>query len=66
MKITVNGRTVEISADMSLKDFIEARKLRQEGVIAELNEKVVARGMWESAWLSEGDCLELVSLVGGG
>lgn len=66
MKITVNGKAVEILEKMSLKDFVEARKLRQEGIIAELNEKVVTRDKWESAVLAEGDRLELVSLVGGG
>jgi len=66
LKITLNGKAVEISEEMSLKDFIEARSLRREGVIAELNEKVVARDEWGSALLAEGDCLELVSLVGGG
>jgi sulfur carrier protein len=66
LKITVNGKPVEISENTSLSEFIEARKLKQEGIIAELNERVVARGMWGGAVLMEGDCLELVSLVGGG
>jgi len=66
LKIKVNGKPVEISEETSLKDFIEARSLGREGVIAELNEKVVARDKWGSALLAEGDSLELVSLVGGG
>ena len=66
MKITVNGKAVEIWENTSLSGFIEVYNLRREGVIAELNEKVITRDMWEDAVLREGDCLELVSLVGGG
>jgi sulfur carrier protein len=66
LKITVNGKLVEISENTSLGEFIEARKLKQQSVIAELNEKVIERGMWENMVLTEGDCLELVALVGGG
>jgi sulfur carrier protein len=66
LKITVNGKPVEISENTSLSEFIETHKLRQEGIITELNERVIARDMWRGAVLTEGDCLELVSLVGGG
>jgi sulfur carrier protein len=66
LKITVNGKLIEISENTSLSEFIEARKLKQGGVIAELNEKVIARGTWGNMVLTEGDRLELVALVGGG
>lgn len=66
MKITVNGKPVEISENTSLGEFMEAHRLRREGIIAELNERVIVRGAWGSAMLRDGDCLELVSLVGGG
>ena len=66
MKITVNGKVTEVPAGTSLSLFVEERGLRRDGIIAELNERVIAGVSWESTVLLDGDCLELVSLVGGG
>jgi sulfur carrier protein len=66
MRITVNGKTVEIAEKTSLGYFVLSRGLVPEGVIAELNERVVPRDAWTKTLLVEGDCMELVSLVGGG
>ncbi len=66
MRVTVNGKAVETAANMKLSEFISARRLQPETVIVELNEKVVRKDAWEITMLAEGDCIELVSLVGGG
>ncbi|MDR2018313.1 MAG: sulfur carrier protein ThiS [Syntrophobacterales bacterium] len=65
MKINVNGKAVEISEKTTLLEFVEVRGIR-DGVIAELNGRVVPRNVWADMVLSDGDCLEMVSLVGGG
>ena len=66
MRITVNGRTTDVTEETRLSDFVAAHKLEGKGVIVELNEKVIVRDLWAETVLKEGDCLELVSLVGGG
>jgi sulfur carrier protein len=65
LKINVNGKAVEISEKTTLLEFVEVRGIR-DGVIAELNGRVVPRNVWADMVLSDGDCLEMVSLVGGG
>jgi thiamine biosynthesis protein ThiS len=64
--IVVNGKAVEAEESTRLSEFISARRLQPETVIVELNEKVVRKDAWEKTLLAEGDCIELVSLVGGG
>lgn len=66
MKIKVNGRERDVPEGASLQDFILHTGIRPEGIIAELNRKVIRRDSWKEALLISGDSLELVSLVGGG
>jgi sulfur carrier protein len=66
LKVIVNGKTTELAQSMNLQEFVSVRKLSSETVIIELNEKVVKKSLWTKTLLSEGDHLELVSLVGGG
>lgn len=64
--IRVNGKERTVEEGTSLKDFILGTGAKAEGVIAELNAKVIQRNFWADTALDHGDVLELVSLVGGG
>ncbi len=66
MKVTVNGKPLEVAGNASLADFIAARELEARSPIVELNGEIVGKNLWEKTVLAEGDRLELVSLVGGG
>jgi thiamine biosynthesis protein ThiS len=66
VKIRVNGKERDVPEGASLQDFILGLGLKPEGVIAELNLKVMGRDSWKETTLAPGDSLELVSLVGGG
>jgi sulfur carrier protein len=66
MKVTVNGKPLEVADNASLADFMVVRKLEVLSPIVELNERVVRKDIWGETVLAEGDRLELVSLVGGG
>ncbi len=66
MRITVNGKHIEVVENGTLSDFIALSKLESRPIIVELNECVVAKDLWARTVLEEGDRLELVSFVGGG
>lgn len=66
MKVIVNGRVMEIAENTNLWDLVVSCKVKPEAVVAELNEQVAGRDLWVNIILTEGDRLELVSLVGGG
>jgi sulfur carrier protein len=66
LKVTVNGKAVEVQEQINLWDFVMTYRTEAEGIIAELNQRVVKRDIWMETVLTDGDKLELVSLVGGG
>ncbi|MCX5817658.1 MAG: sulfur carrier protein ThiS [Proteobacteria bacterium] len=66
MRVTVNGKTMEVAENTSLWGFILLCKIKPETVIIELNERVIRRNIWTETVLMEGDRIELVTFVGGG
>ncbi|HOW53300.1 MAG TPA: sulfur carrier protein ThiS [Syntrophorhabdaceae bacterium] len=66
MKITVNGREMEIADGTDLKLLIHSGKVDPDRVILVLNDSVVKNDLWTRTILAEGDRVELVSFVGGG
>lgn len=66
MKITLNGKEKELAAALNLKEMIAQFSKEPQRVIAELNGNIIRPPQWENTPLKEGDCVELVSFVGGG
>lgn len=66
MKITVNGRPMEIVDGMDLNRLVCSGKASPERVILVLNDGVVKSDQWPLTVLAEGDRIEMVSFVGGG
>jgi len=66
MKITVNGKVMEISEGMDLHRLVHSGKANPDRVILVLNDGVVKSDQWSLTVLSEGDRVEVVSFVGGG
>ena len=66
MHIILNGKDKIIDKDISLANIVKEVSLSTEFVIAELNGKIIKRQQWRDVLLSDGDVLELVTIVGGG
>ena len=66
MNITLNGEVREIRDRLTVAALVAELGLQPEQVAVELNRKLVARNRRDEAELSEGDEVELVTLVGGG
>jgi len=66
VKAILNGKATEIVENTSILDLVLSRNLEAEAIIVALNDKVIKRDQWIDTTINEGDCLELVSLVGGG
>lgn len=66
MKITLNGKEKELTSSLNLKEIITQSTKESQRVIVELNGNIIRAPEWENTSLKEGDCVELVSLVGGG
>ncbi len=66
IKIKLNGKDKEINDRMSVSQFLEGLKINPEGVVVELNLQVLNKAEYESAYLKEGDNVEIINIVGGG
>jgi sulfur carrier protein len=62
----MNGQATEAAEKSTVRDLLLFYRLEPEGIIVELNERVIPGDRWAETMLCDGDRLELVSLVGGG
>ena len=65
MQFTINGQTKDIQATTA-RQLVEQMGLGSQAVAVEINGKIIPRRMQEQTSLTEGDIIELVTLVGGG
>ncbi|MBK7706431.1 MAG: sulfur carrier protein ThiS [Acidobacteria bacterium] len=66
MKVTVNGESRELAADVSLLQMLRELELPTARVAIELNREVVRKRDWESITIKDADRIEIVHFVGGG
>ena len=66
MEITVNGNTTTLPEGATVRDLLGRLALGGKFVAVERNRLVVPYQTYDDAVLSDGDTLEIVTLVGGG
>jgi sulfur carrier protein len=66
VNVVVNGRSETLPRGLTVAELLARLKLPAKGVAVEVNEQIVPRTRHAEHQLSEGDRLEVVSLVGGG
>lgn len=64
--VTINSQERTLPAEMNLTQLIELLKLEPRYLAIELNGQVISRKLHATTRLTEGDVLEVVTLVGGG
>lgn len=66
MRITVNGRELELQDGASVSELVASLALPATRVAVERNRELVRRADHAATALHEGDTIEVVTLVGGG
>lgn len=66
MTLTVNGQSKVVAEGLTLSQFVRDMGLERNPIAVELNRQVVPRDRHDATRLTEGDRLEIVTLVGGG
>ena len=66
MKLKINGEEKEVIDGLSLAALLEHLQIRPARVVVERNRGIVARDLYGTTLLAEGDVLEIVHFVGGG
>lgn len=66
MKIVFNGETRDVSDGTTIADLLDELALDPKRVAVEVNLELAPRDRHRETHLTEGDQLEVVTLVGGG
>ena len=66
IKITVNGKQMQIIPKCSLKSLITKLKMPLNKIAIELNKKIIDKNRISKIRLKKGDKIEIVHFIGGG
>ena len=66
IRLYVNGENREFEKDTTLVQLLKDLGTAPERVAVELNRRVLDKEEYSRTVLKEGDCLEIISFVGGG
>jgi sulfur carrier protein len=66
ISIKVNGETLTIAQDLTVRDLVLQQQLVPERVAIEYNRFILSRSRWNETILKPEDQLEIVHFVGGG
>ena len=58
--VTINGKEVVLADNTSVSSYLEACSYKTDRIVVELNER------YAETILKDGDCMEIVTFVGGG
>ena len=66
IKITVNGKQMQIIPKFTLKSLITKLKMPLNKIAIELNKKIIDKNRISKIPLKKGDKIEIVHFIGGG
>ena len=66
IKITVNGKQMQIIPKFTLKSLITKLKMPLNKIAIELNKKIIDKNRISEILLKKGDKIEIVHFIGGG
>ena len=62
----LNGKTVDLKEDISVKDLLENYDLNPQKVVVEVNTEILDDEVYSTYLLKNEDTVEVISFVGGG
>ena len=69
MKLKINGEIKSIETgdeEFPLRELLENLGYEPQLIVVELNGEIINPNIWKNTKLKTGDCLEVVTIVGGG
>lgn len=66
MELKINGRREEVQSGLTLADLLSNKGIKLEAVVVEHNGRICPRESYAQVVLQDNDCLEVITLVGGG
>ena len=66
MKLTVNGNPYDHQGDLTIDSLLREFNADRARVAVVINDDVVARGDYDAVKIEPDDCVEILTLAGGG
>ncbi len=66
VNVIINGAPRDVASEITIAALLAELEVSQRHVAVEVNRQLVPRARHAEYQLREGDCLEVVTLVGGG
>ena len=66
IKITVNGKQIQVIPNFSLKSLMTKLKMPLNKIAIELKKKIIDKKRISKIYLQKGDKIEIVHFIGGG
>lgn len=66
MRLTVNGKEIDLPREMTIVEFLHEKGLQETLVAVEHNLSWLRREDWATTTLKDGDRLEIVRIMAGG
>lgn len=66
MNVTINGKPQQVEPQTTVADLLARLGVQTALVAVELNHNIVPKSRHRTTGLTEGDAIEIVTLVGGG
>ena len=64
--ITINGKTIGLSENITVSEYLKQNQYRPERIAIELNGSILPKSAYDSTVLKDEYVMEIVSFVGGG
>ncbi len=64
--ISVNGQTKQVPAGHTVAALVHELALADQRIAVEVNQEIVPRSLYAARALHAGDCIEVVTAIGGG
>ena len=65
-KIQLNGKTLKINNNLSIKDLLRKYKLNEKSIAIELNGLILPKENYKKKKIKNRDKIEIVHFIGGG
>jgi thiamine biosynthesis protein ThiS len=66
MRLTVNGKEIDLDREMSISEFLRSRGVTEAMVGVEHNRRWTRREEWPNITLKENDRMEVIQVMAGG
>tara|TARA_B100000282_G_C31314406_1_gene301434 strand:- start:254 stop:454 length:201 start_codon:yes stop_codon:yes gene_type:complete len=66
MNIILNNESDEVHEGITIKEFLDDKKINTKYIAIEINKKIIPKSSYINHELKDGDKIEIITAIGGG